>query len=205
MPAKQQVRIAAGLSPFGKFVSKVGALPDAALPAHLCPARIGADISQPVGQLGGSRTETGSLGPFPANSNQSLTLFQVSPGGNVVGTLTTYWPGTNYTWSAYASGTITGSTLALTWTIIPAPPPFPPVMETAAASRRTHACDQRRSDHGHRSQLSPVRGYRQHDQFLRIDAGRMAENVRTRKRALHLLRNRARLRAMRLMRPRAMS
>ena len=67
----------------------------------------------------GNRTESGSLGGLPANSSQALTLFQVSPGGNVTGMLTTWWPGTAYTWSAYVSGTISGSTLALTWTIIP--------------------------------------------------------------------------------------
>jgi len=74
----------------------------------------------------GNRTESGSLGGLPANSSQALTLFQVSPGGNVTGMLTTWWPGTAYTWSAYVSGTISGSTLALTWTIIPSTVVEPP-------------------------------------------------------------------------------
>jgi RHS repeat-associated protein len=73
----------------------------------------------------GTRTETIPGSP-PSTSNQALTLYQVTPGGSVTGMLTTYWPGTAYTWSAYASGTISGSTLALTWTIIPSTVFMPP-------------------------------------------------------------------------------
>jgi RHS repeat-associated protein len=65
----------------------------------------------------GTRTQTGAVPPgLPATSNQTLTLFQTAPGGNVVGTLATYWPGTPYYWTSYASGTITGSTMAFTFT-----------------------------------------------------------------------------------------
>ena len=71
------------------------------------------------GQGSGSRTESGSLGGLPANSTQEIVLFQVTSGGPVVGSLTTVWPGTPYTWSAAVSGTISGSTMSLTWTITP--------------------------------------------------------------------------------------
>lgn len=69
--------------------------------------------------MDGKPDRSSSPSNLPAVSNQTLMLYQVSPGGNVVGTLSTYWPGTPYSWSSYASGTISGSTLTLTWTIIP--------------------------------------------------------------------------------------
>ena len=69
------------------------------------------------GGWGGARTQTGTVPPgLTANSTQSLTLYQTTPGGNVVGNLTTWWPGTAYYWTAYVSGTISGSTLALSFT-----------------------------------------------------------------------------------------
>ena len=69
------------------------------------------------GAWNGTRTQTGTIPPgLTATSNQTLTLFQTAPGGNVVGTLATYWPGTPYYWTSYASGTISGSTMAFTFT-----------------------------------------------------------------------------------------
>lgn len=67
------------------------------------------------GGWGANRTSTNN--GVPTYSTQSLTLYQVSSGGNVVGTLTTYFPGTAYYWTSYVSGTISGSTLNMTWTI----------------------------------------------------------------------------------------
>jgi hypothetical protein len=64
----------------------------------------------------GTRTESGSLGSLPATSLQTFTLYQTAPGGNVVGTIAIYWPGTSYYWSGAASGSITGTTLSLTFT-----------------------------------------------------------------------------------------
>ncbi len=64
----------------------------------------------------GYRTETGSLGSLPANSTETYVLYQASPGGNVVGTIAIYWPGTTYYWSGSASGTVSGSNLSLTFT-----------------------------------------------------------------------------------------
>jgi RHS repeat-associated protein len=107
------------VSLFGKSLCKAGALLTLltllifALPAA---AQTFPNLS---GTWTGSRVQTSPPPGTPANSNQVMTLYQVSPGGNVVGTITTYWPGTNYTWTGYASGTISGSTLALTYTMIP--------------------------------------------------------------------------------------
>jgi RHS repeat-associated protein len=73
-----------------------------------------------TGSWTGERVETGSFGSLPANSNQVLILYQTTSGGPVVGLLSTFWPGTPYYWSAYASGTLSGDALNLTWTVIPA-------------------------------------------------------------------------------------
>jgi RHS repeat-associated protein len=67
----------------------------------------------------GQRTQTQTGGDMPANSNQVLTLYQLASGDAIIGILSTYWPGTAYYWSAAASGTLSGNTLTLTWTIIP--------------------------------------------------------------------------------------
>ena len=75
-----------------------------------------------TGAWTGSRTEIGDTG-LPPNSNQVLVLYQIGPGGPVLGTLSTYWPGTSYYWVASASGTISGNTLTLTWAIIAANTP----------------------------------------------------------------------------------
>jgi len=63
-----------------------------------------------------TRTQTPPPSGLPAVSNQSMTLVQDSS-GNVKGTLTTYWPGTPYFWTSYVSGTISGTSLPITWTI----------------------------------------------------------------------------------------
>src|ERR1700735_3774035 len=113
-------RHGSGQDRFPSFMRRVGfallaiaCLLSASPPAH---AQTFPNLS---GTGTGTRTQSPPPSGFPATSSQALTLYQVSPGGNVTGMLTTYWPGTAYTWTAYASGTISGSTLALTWTIIP--------------------------------------------------------------------------------------
>jgi hypothetical protein len=64
----------------------------------------------------GVRTESGALGSLPATSNQVFALYQTSGGSTVVGTIAIYWPGTSYYWSGSATGTISGSTMSLTFT-----------------------------------------------------------------------------------------
>ena len=117
MPAKQQGRNAprrfSSSRSFAALVLLTAFLLFVSLPAH---AQTFPNLS---GTGTGTRTQSPPPSGFPATSSQALTLYQVTAGGNVVGTLTTYWPGTAYTWTAYVSGTISGSTLALTWTIIP--------------------------------------------------------------------------------------
>ena len=72
-----------------------------------------------TGAWTGSRVEENSPPGLPDDSNQVLVLYQIGSGGSVVGLLTTYWPGYSYQWAAYASGTLSGNTLNLTWTVIP--------------------------------------------------------------------------------------
>lgn len=72
-----------------------------------------------TGAWTGSRVEENSPPGLPDDSNQVLVLYQIGSGGAVVGLLTTYWPGYSYQWAAYASGTVSGNTLNLTWTVIP--------------------------------------------------------------------------------------
>jgi YD repeat-containing protein len=64
----------------------------------------------------GTRNETSPPSGLPADSIQTFTLYQTSPGGAVVGTVAIYWPTTSYYWSGSASGTISGSTISLTFT-----------------------------------------------------------------------------------------
>jgi RHS repeat-associated protein len=69
------------------------------------------------GGWGGARTQTGTIPPgLTANSSQTLTLYQTTPGGSVVGSLATWWPGTPYYWTSYVSGTISGSTMSFSFT-----------------------------------------------------------------------------------------
>ena len=98
------------------FMPKISAFILLALLCCLLPASSQAVSLQ--GPWNGTRTQT-PPGSLPASSNQTLTLYQASPGGAVVGMLSTYWPGTAYYWAASASGTISGSTLTLTWSITP--------------------------------------------------------------------------------------
>jgi RHS repeat-associated protein len=68
----------------------------------------------------GTRTETGVVPEgLPAQSNQVLILYQAAPGDPVIGTLSTFWPGTPYYWNAVATGAVSGNSLVLTWAIIP--------------------------------------------------------------------------------------
>ena len=75
-----------------------------------------AQVAYLQGTMNGARVESPSAPGLPAGSNQAVTLYQVPGSSSVVGTMATYWPGTAYYWQAKVSGTISGSTLSLTWT-----------------------------------------------------------------------------------------
>jgi RHS repeat-associated protein len=112
MSAKQQRRFSILLS-----LAVLALVAIATLLTYLAPPAQAQTFPNFSGAWTGTRTQTGLVPPgLTATSNQTLTLFQTAPGGNVVGTLATYWPGTPYYWTSYASGTITGSTMAFTFT-----------------------------------------------------------------------------------------
>ena len=79
--------------------------------------------AQTFPNLSGTWTTNSTITPAPPSMpsafNAVSTYHQVSPGGNFVGTLTNYWPGTPYTATYYLSGSISGTTLTTTATIIP--------------------------------------------------------------------------------------
>jgi RHS repeat-associated protein len=97
----------------------------------LC-ASVSAHAQNLSGVWTGTRTETN--GGVASSSNQVLMLYQLSSGDPVVGTLTTYWPGSTNHWNAVASGTVSGSALTLTWTIIPASVSLPPGSTACSAT-----------------------------------------------------------------------
>jgi RHS repeat-associated protein len=103
-----------------------------ALFLSLVPASAQAQLNL-SGPWTGTRTETGVVPEgLPADSNQVLILYQIGPGGPVVGTLSTFWPGTPYYWNAVASGTVSGDTLVLTWAVIPSSVVLPPTAEACS-------------------------------------------------------------------------
>jgi hypothetical protein len=61
----------------------------------LCASASAQTLPNLSGDWTGTRTEENSC-ETPPNSNQVLTLYQLDSDGTVVGTLSTYWPGTAY-------------------------------------------------------------------------------------------------------------
>src|SRR5580704_3094880 len=108
MSIKRQGRSASGFISFTLSLAVLALITAAASLTYTARPAYAQTIPNLTGSFPSSRSD-GSL--------QTLTLHQVSAGGNVVGNLTTWWPGTLYYWTSYVSGSISGSTLTMTWTI----------------------------------------------------------------------------------------